>query len=510
MTLRLGKVAEIGQGSGSARDKLLAAIARSAEELTTGKGWPEGVIDLMEDLGRITGVSRVWIFQTIEAAPDYVIQDYPFEWADCPEHVQLDFPRFNMFRTNIEEDTYRAMVESRKRGEWQSLITSSLPFGSVRSDQENQGILSMLTIPIMVEGQWWGTLGFDDCRREYAWSDVEIALLRTASYLISGAVIRDRLSAKTRQFSILQSLTESSTWECDLQSGHFRCGRELLKGVAGLSENIHMSVREVLHLVHPDDRRSLLQAFRLRLRAPSGAFRQDIRIADACGAYVWVEIIGSLRLDGRGRPETFAGIAVEILKRKQEEEHLRIQAGRDHLTGVGNRGAFDRAFSRLHSLSVNNDREYALLLADMDDFKRVNDTYGHDAGDAVLKHFVSICRRSLRCSDNLMRVGGEEFAILLPNADERAAQIIGERILEELYATPIAYEDIRIRITASIGCAAFPNRVDIDSPRQLFKLADLALYTAKRGGKNSLKAACDLEMECPLEAFVPASPAQPS
>ena len=100
---------------------LLSSIARGAEELTSGKGWPEGVNDLLADLGNITGVSRVWIFQVFELTEEYILQDYTFEWAKSPKFVQLGMPTFSMFKVNIDNESYRRLIESRKRGEWQKV-----------------------------------------------------------------------------------------------------------------------------------------------------------------------------------------------------------------------------------------------------------------------------------------------------------------------------------------------------------------------------------------------------
>ncbi len=498
MAIKIGKVGDIGTQLASKGDRLLAAIARGAEELTSGKGWPDGVIDLMEDLGLITGVSRVWIFQTIELGPDYIIQDYPFEWADAPEHVQLDMPGFNMFRTNFTNEEYVQMIQSRLRGEWQSVVTAELHDGRLKNNQADQKILSMLTIPIMVEGQWWGTLGFDDCKREYKWSDVEIALLRTASYLISNAIIRDRLSAKTRQFQILQGITESSSWELDMKKNHFWCSPEILGERGGVTQSVHMTLRETLELIHPDDRKELIRAYRRYKKGAESNFRQDVRVITACGGYVWVEVIGALSRDQNGQPETLAGIAVEILKRKMEEETLRRQAKEDPLTGAGNRAAFDRELSRLLETSIDRDGRFALLLADLDNFKAVNDEWGHSVGDMALQHFVAICRNNLRHSDILARIGGEEFALLLPDADEDAARIIGDRIRSEFCTSPLIVDGQKIPITASLGCAGFPCKVNVESRSQFFKLADFALYAAKRGGRNRLVVTGDLDMTCAI------------
>ena len=154
----LGKSYEAGTNAG-----LLSAIARSAEELTSGKGWPEGVNDLLEALGRVTGVSRVWIFQTMALTKTHLTQNYTFEWAAAPKYKQMGMPVFSMFTDLIDRPEYRNLIESRLRGEWQKVLVSQLELGWLRDALEMQTIKSMLTLPVMVENQWWGTLGFCDC-----------------------------------------------------------------------------------------------------------------------------------------------------------------------------------------------------------------------------------------------------------------------------------------------------------------------------------------------------------
>ena len=488
MVLRVGKIGQIGKNLNSTQDRLLISIARSAEELTSGKGWPEGVLSLMEDLGKITKVSRVWIFQTIEIGENYVIQDYPFEWADEIGHAQLNLTRFKMFRSDTTHPVYQDMIQSRKKGEWQSVIVPQLPEGWLKEFLASQGILTMLTIPIMVDGQWWGTLGFDDCKREYKWSDVEIALLRTVSYLISNAVIRDRLSSKTQQFNILQNITESSPWELDLHDGHFWCSSDIIGENSDLCENIHMSLRDMLRLIHPKDARNLLNSYRNYLENPSGTFRVDLRVSSDCGMYVWVEVIGGFTKDSNGIPIKFAGIAIEIRKRKQREEELRLLASCDSLTGVWNKLSFEKEFSRLYRSSNSSSEHFALLLADLDFFKKINDKYGHKAGDNALQQFSHICSKHLRSSDSLSRIGGEEFAILLPKIDIQGARLVAERIRLQVEATPITHGAHSFHITVSFGCAAYSQETPL-SQTAFFKKADKALYRAKREGRNLTRSA---------------------
>jgi two-component system cell cycle response regulator len=129
------------------------------------------------------------------------------------------------------------------------------------------------------------------------------------------------------------------------------------------------------------------------------------------------------------------------------------------------------------------DRDMALMLIDMDYFKAVNDTHGHDAGDAVLKEFAIRLRRNIRGVDLACRFGGEEFVVLMPDTDYRQAQGVAERVrtsvAERAFDTGIAEA---LAVTVSVGVAL--NESQTDTPEVLLKRADVALYRAKREGRN--------------------------
>jgi diguanylate cyclase (GGDEF)-like protein len=479
------------EGSNAA---LLSAIARSAEELTSGKGWPEGVNDLLAALGRVTGVSRVWIFQTLELTDSHITQNYTFEWAAAPRFKQIGMPMFSMFTNPVDRPGYRDMIRSRKNGEWQKILTRELEPGWLRDSQEVQRIKSMLTIPIMVDDEWWGTLGFDDCEREYDWTDAEIALLRTAGYLIANAVLRDRLSAKRKQFEILRRITDSSAWSFDFTTGQLWCAAELIHSVPMPTENINLSLRAALRLVHPLDRHGLLQAVREHMAGDKDVFRQDLRLFTDCCDLRWMELIGNLRRGAGGRPEQLAGIAVDIRARKQEEERLREEAVTDPLTGVLNRRMFWRELQAQLDRAVDRGAPFAVLMLDIDHFKTLNDTYGHHAGDVILGGFAGRCAAAVRSQDVIARLGGDEFVVLLPGERCKAARSVAERILEGVASSPFAVDGREHRVTASIGL--YVHDGTLSTPARVLERADAALYQAKRQGRNRLAEAdgcCFLE-----------------
>jgi diguanylate cyclase (GGDEF)-like protein len=163
------------------------------------------------------------------------------------------------------------------------------------------------------------------------------------------------------------------------------------------------------------------------------------------------------------------------------------QANTDGLTELPNRRHFEEALEAEISRAERFEGGLALILADLDDFKQVNDRYGHQAGDDVLRTFADILRTTVREIDLPSRYGGEEFAVLLPQTDIEGAHQLAERLRRALAARPMAtHPGGLVAVTASFGVAAFP---DAPTPAALFAAADEALYQAKRAGKNCVVSA---------------------
>jgi two-component system, cell cycle response regulator len=159
----------------------------------------------------------------------------------------------------------------------------------------------------------------------------------------------------------------------------------------------------------------------------------------------------------------------------------------DGLTGLYNRRYMESHLNTLVQTSRASGRPLSILVADIDFFKRINDSYGHDAGDVVLREFASRFRRNTRGIDMACRMGGEEFVIIMPDTVIARAFQVGERLRACIAAEPFqANSETRLRVTASVGLATMENRDD--TAEALFKRADLALYAAKRDGRNRVVA----------------------
>lgn len=177
------------------------------------------------------------------------------------------------------------------------------------------------------------------------------------------------------------------------------------------------------------------------------------------------------------------GIAalIEIRKQKQQNECYRREAHTDVLTGLANRRAFDIELSRRISQRQRQSTKLCLLTMDVDHFKIVNDTYGHHAGDAILKGIAEILASQIRLMDVAARIGGDEFVVSLPGSDLAEASLMAERVRTAIGDHPFCFSGVEHRVTVSIGLAeAWAD----DDAMSLFKRSDSALYAAKENGRN--------------------------
>lgn len=183
-------------------------------------------------------------------------------------------------------------------------------------------------------------------------------------------------------------------------------------------------------------------------------------------------------------------IMEDITRRHAAEKKLVELASRDELTGLFNRRYFMEQSGRQFDTFLRSGRGFSLLMLDIDYFKVINDTYGHGIGDEALKAFSSVCMRCLRSIDIMGRLGGEEFAVLLPDTDQEFALTIAERIR---YAVEFSVTDIGCNIppmTVSIGVATV--KIGTVSFEETLREADQALYQAKDRGRNRVEVVVDL------------------
>lgn len=230
------------------------------------------------------------------------------------------------------------------------------------------------------------------------------------------------------------------------------------------------------NLTHPDDAAETMEQQPRIVASELSSVTVEKRYLHKDGHAIWCLVHASLVRDGEGRPAHFITQIQDITSRKEYHDQLRHQALHDALTALPNRVLLHERLQRARYDEGGAVSPFALLLLDLDRFKQVNDTLGHDTGDRLLEQIAARLVASVRKSDTVARLGGDEFAIILPGADAESAQQIA-RVIGVSLRTPLVIHGHRVSIGASIGIALYPT--DGEESETLLRHADLAMYRVK-------------------------------
>ncbi|MBZ5637942.1 MAG: EAL domain-containing protein [Acidobacteriia bacterium] len=233
-------------------------------------------------------------------------------------------------------------------------------------------------------------------------------------------------------------------------------------------------------ITFPDDIDCDADALRDLLAGRVPSYQAEKRYRHAWGHYLWVMLTVSLVRDHRGRPLYVISQVQDISERKEMAARLDFLLDHDFLTGLFNRRRFEQELAREVERASRYGAKGAVLMIDLDNFKDVNDAFGHKAGDDLLKGVAGALRHRVRQTDVLARVGGDEFAALLPETDADQAQIVADGIVRTLRQNVAVLGEQSIRATASVGVALF----DGLSAAEVLAFADLSMYEAKQAGRN--------------------------
>jgi diguanylate cyclase (GGDEF)-like protein/PAS domain S-box-containing protein len=201
------------------------------------------------------------------------------------------------------------------------------------------------------------------------------------------------------------------------------------------------------------------------------------------GTKRYIEATVSLKKNSSGDPIGFKGVIRDITERKRIEQEIKDMATHDALTGLPNRLMFTQLLNHAIQTARRYQRQFAVLFVDLDRFKIINDTMGHEAGDQLLKEIAGRFKQSLRASDVVSRLGGDEFIVLVEEVSElNQIDTLAQKILTSAMK-PIVIMGKECRVTASVGISVFPR--DGEDDQTLMKNADVAMYFAKEEGKNN-------------------------
>ena len=249
--------------------------------------------------------------------------------------------------------------------------------------------------------------------------------------------------------------------------------------ITGYSER-ELKAKTLRSLTHRDDVDIDVSLSRQLLDGKVSSYQVEQRCIHAWGHFVWVTMTVSLVRDGEGPPLYRIVQLQDISERKELAGRLEYLVDHDFLTGVFNRRHFERESAHQVERAARYGSTGAVLLVDVDNFKNVNDTFGHTAGDDLLKGIAGSLKHRMRHTDTLARVGGDEFAVLLPHTDAEQAKAAASDFVKALDQHTAVLANQSIHITASVGVASFENFSDLE----VLEHADVAMYGAKQAGRN--------------------------
>jgi len=290
------------------------------------------------------------------------------------------------------------------------------------------------------------------------------------------AVVLHDLAASEESLATAQQLVHLGSWERDLVSGAMRWSDEAYRLLGYAPGTVVPTSARYRAAIHPEDRDDVIAA--LDETATRGTPSSVVyRVAGPDGALRMVRTEARLERDETGAPRRLVGAALDVTERHAMEEALRHQVLYDALTDLPNRTLLHDRLAQAILAATRHGRPLALLLLDLDRFKDVNDTLGHQAGDLLLQGVAERLSQAMRAVDTVARLGGDEFAVLLAATDDTGALRAARKLLDALEA-PIAVEGQPLHVGASVGIALCPAHGS--DAQTLLRRADVALYVAKR------------------------------
>jgi len=294
--------------------------------------------------------------------------------------------------------------------------------------------------------------------------------------------ITERKIMEEKYRGILENIQEAY-FEVDL-NGHCIFFNDSLCRITGYPRE-ELSGASYKNITDEENSRIVFQAFHKVFKTGQPTEGFDWRIKRKDGTQSYIEASVSLQKTASGKPVGFKGIIRDITERKNIEQELQHLATHDTLTGLPNRLMVGQLLDHAIQSAHRYNRQLAVFFVDLDRFKTVNDSLGHDAGDRLLKEVAARLRQSLRHVDVVGRLGGDEFIILIEDfQDVKQLEILAHKILATVMQ-PMFLLGEECRVTASIGISVFPQHGRDE--QSLMKNADIAMYFAKEEGKNNFQ-----------------------
>ena len=275
-------------------------------------------------------------------------------------------------------------------------------------------------------------------------------------------------------------------WDWDLRNGKVYFNESWSSLLGAPPRESTFSSDEVMQWNHPEDRDVFAAALGNAMKGVSEEFDCEYRVSNAAGEWIWVHSRGKVtQRDEAGQALRMTGTSHDISKRKRAEERAEYLATRDPLTGLPNRVLLHDRLEQGVFNAARHQAGFAFMFIDLDRFKTINDSLGHQVGDELLKRVAGRLTACVRATDTVARLGGDEFAVILENLeddDDEGAQQVDEKMIAAMGA-PMLIDGQHLSTSCSIGISLYPN--DGKDSATLMKNADVAMYYAKDKGRNN-------------------------
>lgn len=295
---------------------------------------------------------------------------------------------------------------------------------------------------------------------------------------------QEELFLKTTRLNEAQKIAQIGNWELSLKSSNIHVSNEVMRIFEFEETKKNMLFNEFLKYIHTDDKTKVILAFKQHISSEYNK-NLEFKIVTCKNKPKHLQIYLHKKFDKNGELIAINGTVQDISKLVLAREEINFIAYHDHLTKLDNRIAFENKLEHAINLAKRRDKTFAVIFIDLDRFKIVNDTLGHQVGDKLLKIISQRLKNTIRESDTIARLGGDEFGIFLETTTtSKEVEIVAEKILNEVQL-PVKFDNYSLDVTASIGISLYPQNGD--NTESLLKNADSAMYFAKDRGKNNFQ-----------------------
>ncbi|MCJ7832543.1 MAG: diguanylate cyclase, partial [Actinobacteria bacterium] len=478
-------------------DQILEAVGYAAERFLTAENWEQVIPEVLERLGRATDVSRLYVYDNSLREDGELVMSQRWEW--CGPGVEATIGWENTIGYPYS-DGYQHFRDELAAGRAIYGLTSEFP-ESEQADMELEGIVSNAVVPIFAGPNWWGYIGFDHCVDEHLWSSDEIDALLAAAGTLGATIFRNlvesELAGTTEQLHDVEQRYQALVEQIpavlymdpiDVQGAAIYVSPQV-EEILGVTQEDYLADPDMWRkLAHPDDLEKV-EADYISFLETGQPEASDYRMVRPDGRVVWIHDRATILHDEKGEPFVTQGVMFDVTKQKEAEQQVAFMAYHDRLTGLPNRAMFEEHLEFALARAGRTDKAVAVLFMDLDNFKLLNDTKGHAAGDELLQKIALRMRDATRETDLVARQGGDEFLVLIGDIEMNGveegsspyvvAESVASRVLQSL-ETPFRIDGEDYYTSASIGIALFP--MDARDAATLLMNADSAMYRSKRSG----------------------------